>query len=302
MIEQLADWGDLRVVLAIARSGSLTGAAKLLNASHPTVFRRINRIENTLGVRLFERARDGYTPTLAGEEMAAVAERLEAEIDGLARRLMGQDLRPSGTVRVTTADTLLYGLLTPLFSAFRTQHPEIKLEVVADNALLSLTKRDADVAIRPSRDPPESLVGRKITDFAVAIYRRRDQTKVEGRALTDCDWVTPDDSLSHLRLVRWLTERGLTNRSVYRANTFIGMLDAVKSGIGLAALPCYLGDREPIVVRVGEPIPELRSQLWLLTHPDLRRVARVRAFLDFMAEALQPLKPLLEGRVPTSDA
>lgn len=296
MIEQRADWDELRVVLAITRAGSLTGAAKLLGASHPTVFRRINRIEKTLGVRLFERSREGYTPTLAGEEMAAVAARLEAEIDSLARRVMGQDLRPTGIVRVTTTDTLLYGLLTPIFSGFRRRHPEIKLEVVADNALLNLTKRDADVAIRPSRDPPESLVGRKITDLAIAIYRHREQADVEDRALAERDWITPDDSLSQLRLFRWLTMRGFADRSVYRANTFIGMLDAVKSGIGFAALPCYLGDREPTLVRVGGPIAELRSELWLLTHPDLRTVARIRAFLDFMTDALQPLKPLFEGR------
>lgn len=299
MPEQPAQWDDLRVVLEIARTGSLTGAAAALGASHATLFRRINRIEKAIGVRLFERSREGYAPTPAGEEMAAAALRIEAEIDALGRRIMGQDLRPSGTVRVTTTDTLLYGLLTHSFAEFRRRYPEIRLDVTADNALANLTRRDADVAIRPSPDPPQSLVGRKISDYAVAVYARRDAAGAD-RNLGELDWVAPDHSLSQLRISRWLDARGYSGRSMYRANSFIAMLDAVKSGIGVAAMPCYLGDREPALRRVGEPIAELRGELWLLTHPDLRRTARVRAFSEFMATALQSLKPLLGGMRPAS--
>jgi DNA-binding transcriptional LysR family regulator len=299
MAEQPAPWDDLRVVLAIARAGSLNGAAASLRTSHATLFRRINRIERSLGVRLFDRGHDGYTPTPAGVEMAVAAQRIEAEIDALGRRIVGQDLRASGIVRVTTTDTLLYGLLTPCFAQFRRSHPGIRLDVTADNALLDLGRRDADVAIRPSPDPPQSLVGRKVADYAVAIYAHRG-SRAADRSLADVDWVTPDASLSQLRIARWLDARGYSGRSVYRANSFVAMLDAVKSGIGVALMPCYLGDREPQVQRVGEPIAELRGELWLLTHPDLRRTARVRAFVDFTTTALLSMKPLLAGDRPAA--
>jgi DNA-binding transcriptional LysR family regulator len=296
MNEQLPDWDDLRLVLAVARAGSLVGAARSLGISHPTVFRRVNRIEGRLGVRLFERARDGYALTAAGEELTTLAGRMDGEIAALERRLAGRDLRPAGSVRVTTTDTLLLGLLTPLFAAFRRRHPEITLEVAAANSFFNLSRREADVAIRPSRDPPDPLVGRKIADIATAVYRPRRSPELADDDLARRDWVIPDDSLSHLPIARWLADRRLEGRAVYRANSLVALLDAARNGLGLVVLPCYVGDREPAVARVGAPREELRSELWLLTHPDLRRVARIRAFLDAMAELLQPLRPLFEGR------
>ncbi len=160
---------------------------------------------------------------------------------------------------------MLYGLLTHSFAEFRRRYPEIRLDVTADNAPLNLTRRDADVAIRPSPDPPQSLVGRKISDYAVALYARRDVLDAD-RSLGELDWVAPAQPVAtaHLALAR---RARLSGRSVYRANSFIAMLDAVKSGIGVAVMPCYLGDREPQLQRVGEPIAEPRGELWLLTHP-----------------------------------
>lgn len=165
-------WDDLKTIMAIARAGSLSGAARRLSVSHATVFRRLGNIEQRLGAKLFERAHTGYTPTPAGEEMAAAAERIDVEVLGVERRVAGQDLRPSGTVRVTTTDTLLIGLLSPIFAAFRAAHPEISLEIAVSNQLFSLTRREADIAIRPSSTPPEMLIGRKIGVIAQAVYGR----------------------------------------------------------------------------------------------------------------------------------
>ncbi len=295
--EQRLGWDDLRVVLAIGRAGSLNGAAKTLALSHPTVFRRVGAIERKLGARLFERSRAGYVPTAAGEAMIALAGRLENEILALERRLAGQDQRPSGVLRVTTTDTLLFGPLPPLLAAFRRQYPDITLELAAANTLFSLTKREADVAIRPSRNPPETLVGRKITDIATAVYRVRRGPAIDAAGLEEQDWVTPDDSLSDLPLSRWLSKHRFDRRSVYRANTLLALRDAVAQGLGVAVLPCYVGDPDPALARVGDPIEPLRSELWLVTHPDLQRVARVRAFLDGMRTLLLSLRPMFEGRV-----
>lgn len=291
-------WDDLRLVLAIAGSGTLSGAARALAIDHSTAFRRLGALEARLRVRLFDRARDGYAPTPAGEAMVATAGRMEAELSELERRLAGQDLRPSGTVRVTTTDTLL-GVLTPCFATFRRSFPDIVLEVVVTNAFLTLTKRDADIAIRPAASAPETLVGRRVATIATAIYGAVQAMPESGLGDPAAhDWVGPDDSLAHLGFAKWLRTAVPPERIVYRSNSLLGLVAAVRAGLGLAALPCFLADPDPAVCRVAPVLPEMATGLWLLTHPDLRKVARVRAFLDEMAEDLGRLRPAFEGTRP----
>jgi molybdate transport repressor ModE-like protein len=172
MSEQEIPWDDLRTILAIARAGSLSGAARELKVSHATVFRRLGHIEERLGVKLFERGRGGYAPSPAGEEIADAATRIEAEVIGVERRVIGRDLRPAGTVRVATTDTLLIGLLSPVFAAFREAYPDIALEVSVSNAVVNLSRREADVAIRPTTAPPEHLIGRRLVTIEQAVYGR----------------------------------------------------------------------------------------------------------------------------------
>jgi len=299
MNEQALGWDDYRVVLAIGRAGSLNGAAKTLAISHPTVFRRINAIERALGVRLFDRARDGYAPTPAGEDVVAVAIDLEARIDALERQIAGRDERPAGTVRIATTDTLLAGPLPPLVAAFRARNPQIVLEFAAGNSLANLSRREADVALRPSGDPPENLVGRKLARIAFAVYRARSQRRADPE--TDA-WVVPDDSLSHLRMARWLAERGHDRRASLRANGLVALRDAAAQGMGLCLLPCYLGDLSPALARVGEPIAELENELWLLTHPDLRRVAQLVEHGAHARDALVARRDLFEGRAGLAES
>ncbi|WP_136253292.1 LysR family transcriptional regulator [Onishia niordana] len=297
MNEQSMHWEDLRVVLAISEAGSLSGAARRLGLSHATVFRRLDGIERRLGVSLFVRARRGYTPTPAGDDMAATAKRIEDEVLGAERRLIGRDLGLSGTLRVTTTDTLLMGLLSPIFADFRRRHPQIVLEVAVSNQLYSLTRRDADVAVRPSSTPPEMLVGRRIGQIAQAVYGARDRHAEGciGADLTDLDWVGPDAQLGYPALEAWMESQSVAARCRYRLDSMLGMLGAVREGAGVAVLPCYLADADPRLVRLGEPVPLLATDLWLLTHPDLRRVARIRALLDFIAEAVREREALLRG-------
>lgn len=292
------NWDDLRYVLAVGRHGTLAAAGRALGVNHSTVFRRLGLIETRLGVRLFERHTDGCTPTPAGEEALELAERLEGDIDGLERHLAGRDTRPSGTVRVTTTDTLLDAALGPAFAAFCDKHPEIDLEVVLENRFLSLSKRDADVAIRPSTSPADTLVGRRICTIATAVYAA--ESYLAGAAEIDDlarhDWVAPDDSLVHLAAARWLRTALPSVKPRFRANTLLGVETAVRAGVGLGALPCFMGDAAPELRRVRPPLEELSSELWLLTHRDLRHVARVRVFLDFMDVELRRMGAAFEGR------
>ncbi|MFC4352585.1 LysR family transcriptional regulator [Fodinicurvata halophila] len=297
MNEQKGRWDDLRVVRAIAETGSLSGAGRRLGLSHATIFRRLGEIEARLGVRLFERARGGYSPTPAGEDLAATAGRVEAEVLEVERRLAGQDLRPAGSLRVTTTDTLLAGLLSPILVAFRQAYPEIALEVALSNNVFSLSRREADVAIRPAQDPPETLVGRRIGVIAQTVYGRAEllEGRTEPLDLQAYSWVGPDEAMGYRPLERWMERHGLQGACSYRLDSLLAMCAAVRDGAGLAVLPCYLGDGAPELRRLGAPIPELATDLWLLTHPDLRRVARIRAFLDFVAEAVSAQAARLVG-------
>lgn len=276
-------WDDLRLIGAIAEAGSLSGAARTLGVSHATVFRRLERIEQRLGVALFERHRDGYRPTAAGAEAAEVAEWVGPQIEDLERRVVGRDLRPAGTVRITTTDALLVGIFSPIFAEFRAAYPDIALEVVVPSQVFSLSRREADIAIRPSATPPESLVGRRLAVVQQAIYAARDRAPAAGANLRALDWVGPDETMGYQALERWMAAQGLDTACCYRTDSTNGLFAAVRDGIGLAVLPCYLGEPATGLVRVGEPLPALALDLWLLTHPDLRTTARVRAVLDFVA-------------------
>lgn len=287
---------NLRLVLAVGEAGTLLGGARKLGIDHSTAFRRLNALEKELGVRLFERARDGYAATPAGEAMIAAAARVDEEIVGLERKLAGADLRPSGVVRVTTTDSCVK-LLTPIFAAFRAAHPQIALEVVIANPFFTLSRRDADVAIRPSVEGPEDLIARRIAVVATALYAAPHYLASHSRrALAEHDWVGPDDSLSHLGSARWMRREIPPERVAYRASSLVALQAAARAGLGVAPLPCYVGDDDPELTRVRGTVAEMAATLWVLTHPDLRRVARIRAFVDFIVPELTRLRPLLEGR------
>jgi DNA-binding transcriptional LysR family regulator len=261
------------------------------------VFRRLGAIEQKLGARLFERFRDGYAPTSAGETAAMSAARLEDEVLTLERKLSGEDLRPSGTVRLATTDTF-GALLMRHLPTMRALHPEIQLEITISNAMANLTRREAEIAIRPTPEPPEFLVGRRVADIAHAIYgspaylsRRR------GKDLSALDWIGLDDALASTVIACWMHEHMRAARVSCRVDALLTLRDAAAAGLGLALLPCYLGDLASGLRRVTpQALPEPRSALWLLTHDDLKRTARIRATLDFLAKALASERALLEGK------
>ncbi len=291
-------WDDLLYVLAVGRAGTLSGAARDLGVNHTTIYRRIGSIEAKLGTRLFNRRQSGYSPTPAAEAMIALAARIEGDIIALERRLSGEDLLPSGKVRVTTAESLT-PIVTPLCAEFRNRYPDIELELVTGSEALNLSRRDADVAIRPTVRPDDQLVGRKLSGIAFAVYGAADYLATNGGShdwTGAHQWVGLDESLAHLRAYAWL-EREIDPALIgFRASSFRIVLEALSAGMGLGLAPCFLADPTPGLVRCSEPIEAAGTGLWLLVHPDLRRTARIRALLDFMSARLVALKPRLEGR------
>ncbi|WP_299618265.1 LysR family transcriptional regulator [Pelagibius sp.] len=292
------DWDNLRIFLALAQQKSVRGAAGALGVSHSTVSRRIESFEDSLGVRLFERLPDGFVLTPFGEDMMQTARRLEEAVNGLERRVLGQDARLRGDLRVTMPDLLAAKLLMPDLVAFGKRYPDINLEVAISYTPFDLGRREADVAIRITRDPPEALVGRKIITYARATYASRAYL-AEHDPVAEPDsvtWIGWDDRSRHPRWVRETPFPGAPVRG--RLNNAMVQLAAAKAGMGLAMLPCFMGDTEPDLRRVPPGKPEPAWDIWILTHEDLRATARVRAFMDFMAEAFLGHRDLLEGRQP----
>lgn len=292
------DWDNLRIFLALAREKTVRAAAGGLGISHSTVSRRIDAFEQDLGVRLFERLPDGYVLTPFGEDMMQTARRLEESVNGLERRVLGQDARLRGDLRVTMPDLLAAKLLMPDLVAFGESYPDIDLEVAISYTPFDLGRREADVAIRITRDPPEMLVGRKIITYARATYASRDYLSCHDpeHAPDSVTWIGWDDRVRH---PRWVRESSFPNASVRgRMNNAMVQLAAAKAGMGLAMLPCFMGDTEADLLRVPPGRPEPAWDIWILTHEDLRATARVRAFMDFMADAFLGHRDLLEGRLP----
>ena len=247
-------WDDYRYVQAVAETRSLTGAAARLGVNHSTVFRRVNAIEEALGARVFERGRSGYALTAAGEEMVAVAMRVGEEIVDFERRIAGRDLKPSGELRVTTNDTIMVHLMTPVFASFLRAYPDIQLDIVVSNTSLNLSKRDADVAIRATATPPDSLVGRRVGTISWAAYG---PARLAGRDLLDIfkeRWLGLGEHLTQLLPGQWIEEHVPAGNIVMRLNTILGLAEATEAGIGVSMLPCFIGDQITSLARLSEPM------------------------------------------------
>lgn len=300
-IEHRLDLGDFALVLAIARAGSLTGAAKCLGMSHPTVFRKARALEERFGTQLFYRDRAGITLTAAGAAIRDVAETLDREAQDLERHFVDQDIAAEGELRVATVDTLLRSPLIGVLRAFRDAMPAIEIDMLIDVAMADIAQREVDVAIRAGGTPPEDLVGRKLCGIAVAIYRPSLSEPISLQDAAQADWVVPDEQLSHLASARWLRAQGHYTRAALKADSLLAVCEGVAGGFGLGILPCYLADPDPRLRRVSPPMEELASTLWFLTRPELRKVAKVRALSEFLHKEFRGVKDLFEGLCPQEE-
>ena len=285
MNAQIANWDDLRVFLAVARTGSLSGAARSLGVNHSTVFRRIAGFEEELGVRLFERLPTGYALTAAGEETLAIVERIEADVATLDRTVTGQDLRLSGTVRITAIDMLAFWLLPPSLARFHAAYPGIEIELVVGNEALNLSRRETDIALRIGNTPPETLVGRRVGRLNFAVFGAPDYCAAHPETdLAQHQWIGFDNA--HAPLVRRLEEFLPDVHPAFRSNSIAAALRLTSAGIGLAILPSAIAGMKDNLVRVADVPDTFGLDLWLLTHEDLRHTARIRAVIDFLSTEL----------------
>ncbi|MFO1271844.1 MAG: LysR family transcriptional regulator [Rubrivivax sp.] len=281
--------GDLEVTLALVRGGTLAAAGERLGVDASTVFRSLQRIERGLGRRLFERTRSGYRPTELAAGLAEHAERMEAAVEAARSAVESAPAQVSGTVRITTTDTLLHGLVAPALRGLQQAHPLLQYELHTGNELASLTRRDADIAVRATRRPPPHLVGKQVGPIRVALYAarkggvRRFADVEAGRA----DWVAPDDALPEHPSVVWRKRRFPKLTPRYRVGSILSVLELVALGLGVGVVPLFLAEGRKDVLRLTEPIDECETDLWLLTHPEARHLRRVGAVYGHLAQTLQ---------------
>jgi DNA-binding transcriptional LysR family regulator len=270
------NWNDLKVFLAIAEAGSLAGAAAKLEHNHSTVFRRLNALEQALATRLFDRLPTGYALTPVGERTLELAREAAHAIEAIDRELAGRDLAPSGTVRLTTTADIARTLVPPALAVLRAAHPEILVEISIGDTDYDLNRREADIALRATTKPPEHLIGQKLADLCwwvsgAAGGKQPHPTTPEQ--MYGVPLIGADRSLIRLAAMQWL-EANYKSQIVARANDLSTMAALACAGIGLAVLPS--DQRETGLQRLFE-VPGVKGELWLLTHPDLRRVRRIRA-------------------------
>jgi DNA-binding transcriptional LysR family regulator len=281
------EWDDLRYFLAVARAGSLVDAARELRTSPPTVGRRVAALEAKLGARLFDRKQTGYALTESGAAIHKKAEEVEEAVLSVEREALGRDLHASGRVRLATSDELAANLLAPHFGEFRRCHPHVVLEVVAQTDLANLSRRDADVALRSARPEQHNLIICRVGWWKGALYAAKSYAAAHNlepggiRNFRDLDIITWTEEFAHFRGGPWFAEHARDATVVLQANSRRIHYSACKAGIGLAILPCLSADRDPDLIRLLPPEQVFVGELYLVTHRDLARTARVRAVIDF---------------------
>ncbi len=279
------DWDDLRTFLAVARHGTLSGAAKALGVTQPTMGRRLAALEERTGARLLQRMPGRYALTALGEAVLGNAERIEAEALAAERTITGRDVALEGIVRVTTVDTLAARLLAPALAELQVKHPGILVELVPDTRSLSLSKREADIAVRMSRFEGHEVAARRVGTMAIGLYAAPQwQSRLDDGNVR---LVTVLDDQSHLPEATWLRDAFPEAKIGFRSNSREVQLWAAKSGAGIAALARYRADDEPGLVRIDRGKPDLLRDIWLGVHMDMRHMPRVRAVTDAVSGALK---------------
>jgi DNA-binding transcriptional LysR family regulator len=295
-------WDDLRIVKVIGESGSLALAATALGINTSTVSRRLSQLEETLGVALFDRRRAGYLPTASGAELMALAERVELDVISVARRVSGHVAKQAGDLRVTTSDALMLDFLTPIIADFHALNPSVRVDVIVGNCLLNLARGESDIAFRAVTGvPPENLFGRKVATIAWAAYGRRLDFFDDRPPPSDIyqrRWLSYGKGLSGLKAHAFVEERVPRERIVFQSDSVAGMSTAIAAGMGIGFLPCMHGDISADLMRVGPTEPDTSDELWILTHPDIRKSGRVNAFMTHCLKAIAKQRALIEGRRP----
>jgi DNA-binding transcriptional LysR family regulator len=280
---------DLEVVLMVARTGTQAEAGKRLGVDGTTVYRTIQRLEKGLGQRLFERSRSGSVPTELARALVQHAEQIEAVMESVHGAVVPRhDGLIAGKVRITTTDTILHGLVLPVLKGLATHQPLLQIELNASNEKLSLSKRDTDIALRATRQPPEHLVGKSLGRIRVALFGSEGShiARLDTAALSELAWIAPDDDLPNHPSVVWRKRHHPKIVPRYRVNSILSVAEAVAAGLGVGLIPLFLARGRPELIQLSDPVDECETDLWLLRHPESGHIRRISTVYAYLAEAL----------------
>jgi len=291
------DWAEFPYFLAVARAGSLRAAAEATGGTHATVDRHLKSLEAAFGVRLFERTHAGLSLTSAGEELLPLAEQAELSVIAARRRLSGLDREASGIVRVSVPPAMAYDVLTPIFAEFSAAQPEIDLQILVTNRFQDIVRHETDVSVRVSAGISDDVVGRRVVQYASAIYASKSYLDAHfasagpnGEGLVWTGWE------QHAPCPDWVKSSPFPKAGLrHIAREAVLQLQMVRLGMGMSYFPCFMAAQYPELVQVPGTTAHLDRSIWLLLHADLRRTTRVRLFVDFLAEKLKEMRPMFLG-------
>ena len=279
------NWDDYRIFIALAEAGSLLQAGKNLSVQHSTVLRRINALEQRLGVRLFERLRSGYTLTVSGEHVLATVQHLKEAITNAELQVLGEDVKLSGSIKISTSDTIGYFWLPPYIKAFKEKYPEISLDVNITTRHINLSKREADIAIPAINQRPDYMIGRELQKIVFKLYAHQSYqaTKVQPDDYRVHNFLLPNEAIGGIPVNHYIRKYIDAKQIAATSDKLSGLYQMCKQGLGIAALPSYVAEKDASLKCVGElPDSTQKNAIWLLTHPDLKNTARIKAFMEFM--------------------
>lgn len=285
------NWDDTRIFLAVARTGQLLGAARALGLNHATVARRLSALETDLGVKLVDRRTTGSQLTSAGESFMEIAERVEAEMQAARARIGGADVALSGTVRIGAPDGFGVDFLAPRLGILTERHPELTLQLVPVSRAVSLSRREADIAITVERPEHGRLVARKLVDYTLGLYASRSYLERNGTPADAQDLrrhalvgYVEDQVYSAALAYAGEIDRGFSPR--FEIASALGQVEAVRAGAGIGILHAFIARRDPDLVPVL-PGKVIHRSYWLVLHESVREIARVRVAADFIAEEVE---------------
>jgi DNA-binding transcriptional LysR family regulator len=291
-------WDDLQYVLTVANEGSLSAAARSLGVNHSTVLRRVDAFEYRHKLRIFHKLPTGYKLTVEGQKLLESALAIESTVKALEHKIFGQEMKLEGTLRLTTTDALSRLILGPHLADFHRLYPKIKLELSLTSRRLDISHLDADVAIRPASELPASLVGVKLSNMAFGVYGAPQYINglQSKHPLESASWLM----MHHSRASLQISEQIYDEKIVMKADSFEPLVIAAENQMGLACLPCFIGDGSRDLQKVNIEMKHDNTDLWMMTHKDLEGTARVKVFFDFMRKAITSDHNRLAGLVSSA--
>lgn len=286
------NWDDLKFFLALAKHGKLQHAAKSLNSNHTTVYRRIKSFEDYTQKKLFNSTPSGYVLTNIGEKLLEEISELEERMDKVNRFIDGIDDSIQGRVSFTTTSSLAMTVLPKVLATFKRESPELCIDLKVSTNFFNLSKREADIAIRPCINPPEHLIGRKLGRLHFALYASSQyikNNKINKSIMSNLsghDILSLDENFSHLLSKQWFDKFIENLPNVYHADDLTTLAHLCSQGLGLALLPTYFTKSFPNLKMIHKPKDFIGSDLWLLTHKDISKTPKIKFCMELLSKEL----------------